>query len=135
MVTTTQTLDGWEIETYIGPVFSHIVAGTGLFSDFAASLSDIFGGRSKTYQKQLSSINIEAIELLKNKTSLLGGNLILGFRIDHDEISGKAKQMFMVTASGTAARGILKTSSKSSQKNPLTYPQMDLRLHYGKKES
>lgn len=116
IVTTTPSLEGWEIETYLGPVFSHIVAGTGFFSDFAASFSDIFGGRSQTYQRQLSAINLEAIELLKSKTSLLGGNLILGFRINHDEISGKAKQMFMVTASGTAARGVQKTTSKSAQK-------------------
>jgi uncharacterized protein YbjQ (UPF0145 family) len=116
-VTTTPSLDGWEIETYLGPVFSHIVAGTGFFSDFAASFSDVFGGRSQSYQKQLSEINSEAIELLKKKTSLLGGNLILGLKIDHDEISGKAKQMFMVTASGTAARGIQKSLSKGSEQH------------------
>lgn len=116
-VTTTPTLEGWEIEEYLGPVFSHIVAGTGFFSDFAASFSDIFGGRSQTYQRQLSAINSEAIELLKNKASLMGGNLILGFRIDHDEISGKTKQMFMVTASGTAARGIKKSTTKTTRQN------------------
>jgi uncharacterized protein YbjQ (UPF0145 family) len=116
-VTTTPMVEGWEIESYLGPIFSHIVAGTGFFSDFAASFSDIFGGRSQTYQKQLSAINAEAIELFKNKASLLGGNLILGLRIDHDEISGKAKQMFMVTAYGTAVRGIQKASTKDSRQN------------------
>lgn len=116
-VTTTPTVEGWEIESYLGPVFSHIVAGTGFFSDFAASFSDIFGGRSQTYQKQLSAINAEAIELVKNKASLLGGNLIVGLRIDHDEISGKAKQMFMVTAYGTAVRGTQKISPKSSRQS------------------
>ena len=119
LVTTTPTLEGWEIEAYLGPVFSHIVAGTGFFSDFAASFSDIFGGRSQTYQNQLSAINLEAIELLKNKVSMLGGNLLLGLRIDQDEISGKAKQMFMITASGTAARGIQKLSQKSTQRSSL----------------
>jgi hypothetical protein len=33
----------------------------------------------------------------------VGANVILGLRIDHDEITGKGKQMFMVTAVGTAA--------------------------------
>lgn len=110
LVTTTSSLDGWDIHSYLGPVFSHIVAGTGYFSDFAASFSDIFGGRSHSYQKQLSAINTEAIELLKSKAVRLGGNLVLGFKIDHDEISGKAKQMFMVTASGTVARGVQRTT-------------------------
>ena len=101
IVSTTNSLEGWEIENYLGPVSSHIVAGTGFFSDFAASFSDIFGGRSQSYQKQLAAINDEAVELLKKKASLMGGNAIIGLHIDHDEISGKAKQMFMVTAYGT----------------------------------
>lgn len=105
-VTTTSILEGWEIESYLGPISSHIVAGTGLFSDFAASFSDVFGGRSQSYQRQLSAINNEVIESLKNKASLLGANFIVGLRLDHDEISGKSKQMFMVTAYGTAVRAI-----------------------------
>ena len=110
LVTTTPSVEGWEIQSYLGPVFTHIVAGTGFFSDFAAGLTDIFGGRSQSYQKQLSAINSEAIEQLKEKASQLGGNLILGLRIDHDEISGKSKQMFMITAYGTAVHGQPKVS-------------------------
>ncbi|MFH0989647.1 MAG: YbjQ family protein [bacterium] len=109
LVTTTQTLEGWVIESYLGPVVSHIVAGTGFFSDFAAGLSDIFGGRSQSYQRQLSAINLEVISLLKSKAAVMGANMIIGLHIDHDEISGKGKQMFMVTAYGTAARGSQKT--------------------------
>ena len=84
-----------KIESYLGPISAHIVAGTGFFSDFTAGFSDIFGGRSQSYQKQLSAINEEAVELLKKKAILLGGTAIVGLHIDHDEISGKAKQMFM----------------------------------------
>jgi uncharacterized protein YbjQ (UPF0145 family) len=117
LVTTTPSLEGWEIETYLGPISAHIVAGTGFFSDFAASFSDVFGGRSQSYQRQLSAINNEVIESLKNKGSLLGATAIVGFRIDHDEISGKSKQMFMVTAYGTAVRAVqLKSHKTTSEK-------------------
>lgn len=92
LVTTTPNLEGWEIEIYLGPISSHIVAGTGFFSDFAASFSDVFGGRSQTYQRQLSAINNEVIESLKNKASLLGATAIVGLRIDHDEISAKVNK-------------------------------------------
>jgi uncharacterized protein YbjQ (UPF0145 family) len=119
VVTTTQNLEGWEITDYLGPVFSHVVTGTGFFSDFAAGFSDIFGGQSESYQNQISRINNYAIESLKNKTALLGGNLLLGLRIDHDEISGKSKQMFMVTASGTAASGKKRTPRDSSNNRSL----------------
>ena len=101
-MTTTSSIDGWEIVDYLGMVSAHVVAGTNIFSDIFAGLSDVFGGRSETYQNQLSAINNEAIHLLRQKTAVLGGNLILGIRIDHDEISGKGKSMFMVTAAGTA---------------------------------
>lgn len=35
-MTTTSEIEGWEIQSYLGAVSSHLVAGTGLFSDFAA---------------------------------------------------------------------------------------------------
>ena len=84
------------------PVSAHIVAGTNLFSDFFASFSDVFGGRSQTYQKQLSSLYNEAIERIKYAAFELGANCVVGLSIDMDEISGKGKSMFMLTAVGTA---------------------------------
>ena len=104
IITTTSTLQGWEIEEYLGPISSHVVAGTNIFSDTLADLSDIFGGRSESYQKQLTSIHEESIHLLEKKAKSLNANCILGLRIDHDEISGKGKSMFMVTSVGTAVK-------------------------------
>ena len=119
VVTTTPTLEGWEIQSYLGPVSAHVVAGTGLFSDWIASWTDVLGGRSGTYQKQLRSINEEAINRLKKSATMLGANCVVGVRIDHDEISGKGKAMFMVTAMGTAVRArraVAKTTSEDASK-------------------
>lgn len=102
LVTTTNTLQGIDIKRYIKPVSAHIVAGTGFLSDFGASFSDIFGGRSSTYQRQLQSLYDDAISKLKQNAAQVGGNCIIGLNIDMDEISGKGKAMFMVTATGTA---------------------------------
>jgi uncharacterized protein YbjQ (UPF0145 family) len=57
LISTTPDLDGHEITQYLEVVSAHVVAGTGLFSDVAASFSDVFGGRSGSYQKQLRQIN------------------------------------------------------------------------------
>ena len=103
IATTTATLEGYETTGYLGVVSAHVVAGTGLFSDVLASFSDLFGGRSRSYQKQLAAINDEVIDLLKSKAAALGANAVLGLRLDHDEIAGGGKSMFMVTATGTAA--------------------------------
>ncbi len=104
VVTTTPSMEGWSILEYVGVVSSRVVAGTGVFSDFVAGFSDFFGGRSGTYQRQLQSINEDALKALRFEVAQLGCNAVLSVRIDHDEISGKNVQMFMVTASGTAVK-------------------------------
>lgn len=62
IVSTTPTLDGWGIDEYLGVVTSHVVAGTNMFSDIAASFSNIFGGTSTSYQKQLERIHESAVQ-------------------------------------------------------------------------
>ncbi|MDB5210077.1 MAG: hypothetical protein JWQ30_904 [Sediminibacterium sp.] len=102
LVSTTSSFEGIHIKKYIKPISAHIVAGTNLFSDFFASFTDVFGGRSSSYQKQLRSLYNEAIERLKITAYEVGANCIVGLKIDMDEISGKNKSMFMLTAIGTA---------------------------------
>ena len=104
VTSTTDHLNGWTVTRYLDVVSAHVVAGTGLFSDVAASFSDVFGGRSKSYKRQLTEINEEATRELKEKAAQQGADAILGLRIDHDEISGQQKGMLMVTATGTAVR-------------------------------
>jgi uncharacterized protein YbjQ (UPF0145 family) len=102
LVVTTSSVDGLKVKRYLKPVSAHIVAGTNLFSDFFGGLTDVFGGRSHTYQKQLTSLYNEAIERVKYAAYEIGANCIVGLNIDMDEISGKGKSMFMLTAVGTA---------------------------------
>jgi len=71
-----------------------------MFADF----SDVFGGRSGAYRHQLESLYVEAVEQLNSASELRGGNWVVGFHADFDEISGKNKQMFMLVAMGTAVR-------------------------------
>lgn len=118
LVTTTPFLEGWTIEKYLTYISAHVVAGTNIFSDIAASFSDLFGGRSRSYQKQLAAIDNEAVNALKQKASVLGANCIIGLRIDHDNISGHGKSMFMVTATGTAVIAH-RTSAEDSEEASL----------------
>lgn len=102
LVITASSVDGLKIKKYLKPVSAHVVAGTNLFSDFLGGLTDVFGGRSQTYQKQLTSLYTEAIDRIKIAAYEIGANCIVGLNIDMDEISGKGKSMFMLTAVGTA---------------------------------
>jgi uncharacterized protein YbjQ (UPF0145 family) len=117
LVITTSGSEGLKIKKYLKPVSANIVAGTNLFSDFLGGFSDVFGGRSDSYQKQLSSLYNEAIQRLKNTTHEIGGNCVVGLSIDMDEISGKGKSMFMITAIGTAV--IIEKEEKTIAKSDL----------------
>lgn len=102
MITTTPVLGNTEIQRYIGPLTAHVVLGINFFSDFAASLTDIFGGKSETYQSKLETLTYEVDQLMRAKASRMGANALIDYKLQFNEISGKEKQMFMVTATGTA---------------------------------
>lgn len=104
LVITTGEPAGLKIKAHIKPVSAHVVAGTNVFSDFLGGMSDIFGGRSHSYQKQLVSLYNEAVENIKYEAFKIGGNCVVGLKIDIDEISGNGKSMFMITAIGTAVK-------------------------------
>lgn len=102
IITTTNSVENSSIQKYFELVSTNVVIGTNFFSDFGASLSDIFGGFSNTYQNNLQRIYQVAIANLQEKAKRLGANAVIGLKIDFDEISGKGKSMFMVSAIGTA---------------------------------
>lgn len=102
IISTTNTIEGCPVKKYIDTICSNIVIGTNIFSDFAASFTDFFGGRSDSYKRKLEIIYNEASKELKQKALSIGANAIIGFKVDFDEISGKDKSMFMVSVSGTA---------------------------------
>lgn len=116
VISTTSHLYNLEITEYLGTVTAHKVAGTGIFSDLAAQVSDIFGGRSKSYQKQLNAIKNEVLNELKYEALKLNANGIIGMKLDFDEISGKGKSMLMVSAVGTAIRFINHDKDKNVTK-------------------
>ena len=104
IVSTTNNLEGYRIIEYIDIVSTNVVNGTGIFSDWKASLTDIFGGRSGTYQRKLRKIYEDAIDELIDEATSKGANAIVGLKADYGEISGKDTQMFMISAVGTAVR-------------------------------
>jgi uncharacterized protein YbjQ (UPF0145 family)/CDGSH-type Zn-finger protein len=128
LVLTTSTIDGIKVKKYIKPVSANVVAGTNLFSDLLGGISDIFGGRSQAYQKQLNSLYDEAIERVKRAAYEIGANCIIGLTIDMDEISGKGKSMFMLTAVGTAViieNDIFEKSNHSENEDKLENVALD----------
>lgn len=101
LITTTDSFENSSITKYYTPITSNIVVGTNIFGDISASLTDIFGGRSESYEKRLKSIYQNAISNLETQAKRLKANAIVGLKVDFDEISGKGVQMLMVSVTGT----------------------------------
>ena len=101
ITTTTDHLEGWEVTQYFSPISTNIVIGANILSEIAASWTDIFGGRSGSYERRLQEVYSQATDTLKRKAKALGANCVLGLRIDTGEVSGKGTQMFMISAVGT----------------------------------
>lgn len=122
IATTTNTIENAEIVKYIDLISTNVVVGTNIFSDLGASITDFFGGFSDTYQNKLQKIYEVAIYNLKSKATNIGANAIVGLKIDFDEISGKGKSMFMISALGTA---VVIKSNTNTKKNIGDLPSID----------
>ncbi|MDO5302022.1 MAG: putative heavy metal-binding protein [Tissierellia bacterium] len=99
--TTTPTLEGYEIVEYKSIVFGEVIQGINFVKDFSAGLSNIFGGRSGSYESELLKSREEALREMEERAAAMGANAVVGVDIDY-EILGSANNMLMVTASGTA---------------------------------
>ncbi|MCS4433029.1 YbjQ family protein [Aquiflexum gelatinilyticum] len=113
IISTTNFIDGMEIEKYYDLISTNVVLGTNVFSDIGASFSDFFGGSSEIYQNKLERIYKVALDKLRQKAKNLNANGIIGVNIDFDEVSGGGKSMFMISVSGMAVR--LKSLDKPNQ--------------------
>lgn len=103
IITTTPSVEGRHITEYYGIVFGEVIAGVNVVKDFVAGLSNFFGGRSATYEKELMNAREQALRELQQRAASLGANAVVGVDIDY-EVLGADNGMLMVTASGTAVR-------------------------------
>jgi len=101
IVTTTPSVEGKKIITYKGIVFGEIVSGVDFVKDFAAGITNFFGGRSGSYEGELIKAREDALREMEMRAMTLGANCVVGVDIDY-EVLGQNGSMLMVTASGTA---------------------------------
>ncbi len=101
ITTTTPSIEGKTIKEYKGLVIGEVITGVNFVKDFMAGMSDIFGGRSKTYEGELIQAREEAIHEMEQRAIALGANAVVGVDLDY-EVLGQAGSMLMVTVSGTA---------------------------------
>lgn len=101
IISTTPSLEGKRIIEYKGVIFGEVISGVDFIKDFAAGLTNFFGGRSGSYEGELIQAREDAIEEMQKRARDMGANAVVGVDIDY-EVLGQANNMLMVTASGTA---------------------------------
>jgi uncharacterized protein YbjQ (UPF0145 family) len=102
-ITTTPSIEGKQISSYLGIVTGEAILGANVFRDLFAGIRDIVGGRSAAYEKELTRARQIALEEMESRAAQLGANAVVGVDLDY-EVLGANNGMLMVSASGTAVK-------------------------------
>jgi uncharacterized protein YbjQ (UPF0145 family) len=103
ILTTTPSVEGRSIREYKGIVFGEVISGVNFLRDFAASIRNLVGGRSGSYEEELIKARVQALDEMSSRALRLGADAVVGIDIDY-EVLGENGGMLMVTASGTAVK-------------------------------
>ena len=90
LLSTTPTFENNPIKEYKGVVTGETIIGANALKDLKASITDFFGGRSGSYEREMTE-----------RAAQLGANAIVGIDFDYETI-GANGSMLMVACSGTA---------------------------------
>ncbi|MCP5010608.1 MAG: heavy metal-binding domain-containing protein [Aestuariibacter sp.] len=101
ILTTTPSIEGKTIKQYHGIVIGEAVMGANIFKDLFASIRDIVGGRSGSYEDELTKARQIAFRELEQEARNMGANAVVGIDLDY-EVLGDKNSMLMVSMSGTA---------------------------------
>lgn len=103
IVTTTPSIDGKTIDIYLGVITGEAIVGVNIFRDLFASVRDIVGGRTQSYERVLDEARQLAQKDLTDRATELGADAVVGVDIDY-EVLGQGNGMLMVSVSGTAVK-------------------------------
>ena len=103
IMTTTHSVEGRPIQQYLGIVVGEAILGANVFKDVFASVRDIVGGRSGSYEGEMERARQLAFEDIQSQAQAAGANAVIGIDIDY-EVVGSKGSMMMVSVSGTAVR-------------------------------
>lgn len=101
LMSTTSVIDGRPVSRYLGVVTGEAIIGANIFRDLFATVRDVVGGRSATYEKALAEAREVALREMQERAQQLGASGVIGIDVDY-EVLGASNGMLMVAVSGTA---------------------------------
>lgn len=96
---TTHEIQGRTISHNCGIVSAVAVIGANAVKDFLAGLTDFFGGRNRSYEKELNYGQGECFKELELEAEKLGANAIVGLSFSYMPLGSG---MMMISLNGTA---------------------------------
>jgi uncharacterized protein YbjQ (UPF0145 family) len=101
LMSTTSVIEGRSVSRYLGVVTGEAIIGANIFRDLFATVRDVVGGRSATYEKALAEARDVAMAEMQKRAEELGANAVIAIDVDY-EVLGQNNGMLMVAVSGTA---------------------------------
>jgi len=85
-VTTTFTIEGYRVKSYLGVVRGIIVRSPTIAQGILGGLKSIIGGRIGAYTQMCEQARQQAYDLLIDHAVALGANAIVGLRYDASDV-------------------------------------------------
>ncbi len=105
ILSTTDLIQGENIQTYLGIVTSEVVYGSNALRDFFAGIRDVLGGRTAAYERVFEKGQQEALKEIENRAAKLGADAVIGIQVKTDTINIDDHGVLMlITATGTAVK-------------------------------
>lgn len=101
IISTTPNIEGKRITKYLNIVTVDAILGANIFKDIFATIRDLVGGRSATYEREIGEAKRIALQEMIAEAEKLGANAVVGIDFDYETVGAKGS-MLMVNVSGTA---------------------------------
>ena len=105
ILSTTDSLQGENIQIYLGIVTAEVVYGSNALRDFFAGIRDVLGGRTGAYERVFEKGQKDALKELEARAKRLGADAVIGVHIKTDTINiDEHGVLMLITATGTAVK-------------------------------
>ena len=136
IVTTTPSIEGRKIGTYLGIVTGEAIMGANIFKDFMASVRDVVGGRAGAYEEELIRAMGKRVLFLTKDPDLIRRQLTgeLNLRMEDlkvgdllDDINTDAMTPACATMeSGASCNRLMNSAYTGHASNTTTAPMNDM---------
>jgi uncharacterized protein YbjQ (UPF0145 family) len=105
ILSTTDFIQGANIQNYLGIVTAEVVYGSNALRDFFAGIRDVLGGRTGAYERVFQKGQQDALKELESRAQQLGADAVVGIQIKTDTINiDEHGVLMLITATGTAVK-------------------------------